>query len=505
MRLDEKLEQYAREDYYPFHMPGHKRRLMGLKEDNPFSIDITEIDGFDNLHHAEDIIAQAQKRACALYGAKRTFYCVNGSTAALLSAVSAATTRNGTLLMARNCHKAVYHGAYLRGLKTVYVYPQAETSYGLNGGILPEDVEEQLKKYPEIEAVLITSPTYDGVVSDVAQIAQIVHQYGKPLIVDEAHGAHFSLASWVPVSALSCGADVVIHSLHKTLPSLTQTALLHVNSDRVSESLISRFMGIYQTSSPSYVFMASMDSCVGLLERDRKALFEEYRKNLFSCREELSKAEHIQLVPESIKGRSGIYDYDPGKIILSVGKCDSINGSKLAEILLEKYHLQMEMTAENYVLALTSIGDSKEGLERLARAVLEIDENLSAGVNTDALKNSVDSCLDTGNIVENATRQDTRVLSCSNNSYKENRQQAVYRISEAMELPVDLRKLEKSVGEISTEFVYLYPPGIPLLVPGERITETLIKDIFRFMKQGLDIQGLSDYNSEYIAVVAVHR
>ena len=270
--LYKELELYGKKDYYPFHMPGHKRNAAVISTDFPFERDITEIDGFDNLHHPEGLILEAQKRAADLYGSKECFFSVNGSTAALLSAVSACVTRGGQILMARNCHKAVYHAVYLRDLKPTYVYPHLEHELGINGGITPSRVKRALEENPDIEAILITSPTYDGVVSDVAGISRIAGEYHIPLIVDEAHGAHFCFSDYFPVSAVELGADIVIQSIHKTLPSMTQTAVLHRCSDRVSSDMLKRFMGIYQSSSPSYILMASIDACMDKIEKDGQEL-----------------------------------------------------------------------------------------------------------------------------------------------------------------------------------------------------------------------------------------
>ena len=259
--LIDDLEEYAQSDYYPFHMPGHKRKSLSFP--NPYEIDITEIDGFDNLHHATGMIKEAEVRGAELYHSKRCFFLVNGSTCGLLSVISAAVPHRGKLLVSRNCHKAVYHGIYLNHLEAVYVYPQPVPGLGIQGGILPEDVENALKKDPDIQAVLMVSPTYDGIVSDVEAIAKIVHKAGLPLIVDEAHGAHFPFgAGCFPESAIYCGADLVIQSLHKTLPSLTQTAILHLRGERVSRSRLERCLQMYQSSSPSYVFMAVMEQCI---------------------------------------------------------------------------------------------------------------------------------------------------------------------------------------------------------------------------------------------------
>ena len=227
--LIRQLELYRDSGYYPFHMPGHKRQAVTEYLSNPYLEDITEITDFDNLHHAEGILKEAQEYAGKIFRTYKSYFLIHGSTAGILAAVSACTQQGGRILMARNCHKAAYHAVYLRDLKPVYLYPSWNETLGLNGGIDPKDVEDELRIHKDIQAVLVTSPTYDGVVSDIKKIAGSVHKYGIPLIVDEAHGAHFGFHPYFPENALKKGADVVIHSLHKTLPSLTQTALLHIN------------------------------------------------------------------------------------------------------------------------------------------------------------------------------------------------------------------------------------------------------------------------------------
>ena len=211
-----------------------------------------------------------------MYGTRKSFFSVNGSTAGILTAISASVKKGGQILVARNCHKAVYHAIYLRELVPTYIYPQSDNDLGINGSISVSRVERYLEENPKIEAVFITSPTYDGVVSDVRQIAEAAHKHGIPLIVDEAHGAHFRFSDYFPVSATDLGADVVIQSFHKTLPAMTQTAVLHLCSERVSEKLIRRFLGIYETSSPSYILMSSLDACVAKLEKDSGRLFDEF-------------------------------------------------------------------------------------------------------------------------------------------------------------------------------------------------------------------------------------
>lgn len=453
--LDKRLEEYAKSDYYPFHMPGHKRQLAD--DMFPSRIDITEIDGFDNLHDAREIIEAAQRRAGALYGAAHTSFLVNGSTCGLLAAVSAAVPRGGKILIARNCHRAVYHAAYLRQLSVEYVFPEIRAE-GIQGAIEPEAVREALDLNKEIGAVVITSPTYDGIVSDISTIADIVHAHGIPLIVDEAHGAHFGFHPYFPQTAVRLGADVVVQSMHKTLPSLTQTALLHVQSGRVAQEKIQRFLDIYETSSPSYVLMAGMERCVRMIEKRGEKLFEAYAGQLRRFYQETSGLKNIRVLPES-------KDRDPSKLLIFGDKL-GLDGKALYEILLKKYHLQPEMCTGSYVLAMTSFADTEEGFERLLAALRDIEGTYDGG--------SQGHQEHTGDFIKRIYQRTEKCLE----PY-----QAWDR--EAVELP-----LGKAAGRISAEFVNLYPPGIPLLVPGEEISEEMTGNIQECISRGLCVQGV---------------
>ena len=469
MNLYDKLLQYQSSEMYPFHMPGHDFA-------NPFLIDITEIEGFDNLHHAEGILKDAQDRAAALYHSEETYFLVNGSTCGILAAVSACMTRGGKILMARNCHKAAYHAAYLRGLDIEYLYPEKEDIFGINGGIHEDIVEKALEEFQDIQAVMITSPTYDGVVSNVEKIAQIVHRKGIPLIVDEAHGAHFGFHEYFPKSSVEMGADLVIHSLHKTLPSLTQTALLHVNGNRVDRECLRRFLDIYQTSSPSYVFMAGMDSCVCLLEKRGGELFESLRRNLEVFYKQTESLGCIYLANHGLMGKSGIHDFDRSKLVISARNA-GFTGNQLANLLRNRYHLELEMAGGSYGLALTSISDTEEGFLRLSEALKEID-----------------ACLE--NKIEKNTEKST--LTIEDIVIKN---EVWCRIHEALESPGESVLLEKAEGKICREFVYLYPPGIPMLVPGEIISREVLGKIRRLVREGYSVQGMADYSAEHIQVM----
>ena len=472
-RLYKKLESYGRSDFYPFHMPGHKRNPLAVDGDFPVERDITEINGFDNLHHAEDLLKRAQEDVARLYGVPESFYSINGSSGAILAAVSAAVGKGGQILIARNCHKAVYHAIYLRDLGATYIYPHEDPRLGINGGISPSRVEMYLAENPEIEAVLITSPTYDGIVSDVARIADVVHNHGIPLIVDEAHGAHFHFSDYFPVSAAELGADVVINSVHKTLPCLTQTGVIHLCSDRVSREKLMRFLGIYQSSSPSYILMSSIDACMDKLEREGDEMFRVFTENLEKARERLGKCKYIRLVTPQACECQRVFDFDRSKLLLSTVD-SSLNGRQLHQILREEFHLEMEMEAENYVLALAAVGDTAEGFERLCEAVEEIDRRESLKYRKEVVEQE---------------------------PVKNGKMKQMMRISEAMDAENERYPLAECIGRTSAEFAYLYPPGIPLIVPGEQISGHFVKNVRRYLEQGCEVQGLSDQTSETVCVV----
>ena len=273
--LIETLIQYNQSSYYPFHMPGHKRNST-LPFPDALSIDITEIDGFDNLHDAKNVIKQAMENAAKLYDAEETRFLVNGSTCGILAAICACTKMGDMVLVARNCHKSVYHALYLQKLLPVYLYPQE--MQGIATEILKEDVEQALRDYPKICAVILVSPTYEGIVSDIAGIAEIVHKFSCTLIVDEAHGAHFGFLEQFPETSVRLGADLVIQSVHKTLPAFTQSALLHIGKEkgkknhRVDKERLYRYLSIFQSSSPSYILMAGIQKSLQIVKEQKEKI-----------------------------------------------------------------------------------------------------------------------------------------------------------------------------------------------------------------------------------------
>ena len=500
--LLERLTEYAGSDAYPFHMPGHKRREIpdGIPGGfpDPYGIDITEIDGFDNLHHAEGILKDAMETVAAIYGADRSWYLVNGSTCGILSAVFAATENGGKILTARNCHKAVYHAICLNRLEAEYLYPEEITEFGINGGIRAEDVRKALEKdamrcagnsgdvrgkITKIQAVLITSPTYEGVVSDIRAIADAAHEYGIPLIVDEAHGAHLEYADQChsfPKSALEYGADIVIQSLHKTLPCFTQTAILHVKGKLVDQDRISRYLSMFQTSSPSYLFMAGMERCIRYMDGDGRNEMVRYEERLEHFMERMEVLQVLEILDREICGKyRTVVGWDPSKIVVSTMRAEDFQGEELAETLRRKYHLEMEMTAPEYVIAMTSLMDTEEGFERLGTALLEIDGVLRRRMESGRKEKAASETPE--GLESKLSHPVRRMLIC-----------------EAMDADTERTAFQDTVGKVSAEFVYLYPPGIPIIAPGEVFTDAIVEKIMAYKAAGLLVQGPADPDADVI-------
>lgn len=471
--LYDELKNYGNSDFYPFHMPGHKRNLKNGRMQELYQIDITEIDGFDDLHNPESIIRDAQMRAAQFYCSEETYFLVNGSTAGILSAVSAVAADGKKLIIARNCHKAVYHAAFLNRMDLEYVYPEYDPEYDIAKDVTEEQVVKKIesilckekisdrkKAADKISGVLITSPTYEGITSKIREIAKSVHRYGIPLIVDEAHGAHLGIHPDYPQSAVSQGADLVIQSAHKSLPAPTQTALLHKNGGLVDSLKLRRYLRIYQSSSPSYILMAGIDEAVSFAQREGRGRLEDMLRYRSIILEEIRECKYIRICP----------DTEPGKLVISV-KNTSMSGRELYDKLRENYHLQMEMAAGTYVIAILTMMDTEEGIHRLIRALKEIDHSLY--------------------------HKEERSLPVFFQDRAPFKAEELWQAYQADSEEVDLCQGE---NKIAAEFVCLYPPGIPILVPGEVISKNMIALTKLYLESGYTIQGIDNCKIKTLAI-----
>ena len=421
MRLEDKLKGL---DTYPFHMPGHKRnKKFGITGSE---IDITEIDGFDNLHCPRGVIADIENDLKKIYKSKKSLISVNGSSMGIMSAIFAVCNRKDKIIVARNCHKSVFNACMLLELKIIYIEPDYDSTNGYYMRLSQETADKAIRENPDAKAMIITSPTYEGFISEI--------ECDIPLIIDAAHGAHLGLGYFPKYP----NGDIVISSLHKTLLSLTQTAVINIYSEKLIER-VKRFNDIFQTTSPSYVLMNSISICADYVLKNRRD-FCAFYENLCDLR--LADTNNLRIM----------YTDDISKIIVSTAGTD-ISGNDLAEILRNKYKIEVEAYYKTYVLLMTSVADEKEKLEYLKKALEEIDEGLICKYEKLIKK---PPCPD-----------------------------------KAMQIKIDDEgdetEIEESVGKVSNEFVYAYPPDIPIIVPNEIISREAIEYIKESVKNGVNI------------------
>lgn len=441
--LYEKLKALSESEMYPFHMPGHKRRLY---KGEPYSIDITEISGFDNLHMPSGLLAELQGKLSSFYNAKESFLLVGGSTCGIMAAIISACPFGGSIIAARNCHRSVYKAIELYNLQPVWIYPETEPYTGICGEITAESVRAAIAQNPSASLVVITSPTYEGVISDAAMIASVCHEHGIPLLCDMAHGAHLPLMKEYPHAF---GADIAITSLHKTLPCLTQTACACIYSDRADRAAFAAALEAFETSSPSYVLMSSADRLASLLESDGDRLSGEYLRRLDDFRTSTSRLEKLRLFsPER-------WSIDKGKLVIDCSRA-SVSGAELFALLRDTYGLECEMASARYVTAMTSICDDDEGFARLADALVRADGEVSC------------ICPKPMPEMPHAVIKTTAYQASRN--------------KEHILLP-----LNEAKGRTSGSYAFAYPPGIPIIAPGEEITEDAVRLIEYISESGTEI------------------
>lgn len=468
-KLEEKLEKYFNENYLPMHMPGHKRNIKLLGEKLPYKIDITEIEGFDDLHHPEGIIKEIEEKAKKIYKSKKSFILVNGSTCGILAGIRSVVNYGDKVLVARNSHKSVYNAIELNCLNPIYVLPKID-KYGINKNVEANDIEKILEKNKDIKLVIITSPTYEGVLSDIKAIVNIAHKYKVPVLVDEAHGAHLKFMENSNFEALNCGADIVIQSLHKTLPALTGTAILHIKGDLVKEEDVRRELSIFETSSPSYILISSIDECLDLIERNGKKLFLDYQENLKYFYNEAKTLKKFKVLGNELlnnNNKKNIEEiekslYDFGKIVV-ITKNTNITGKELSDILRKDYKIEVEMASTYYIIAMTSICDNKESFERLLNALKEIDLKLK------------------------------KTIEDNSASYEIQLPKKEMKINEALNSKKFMLENYKNLeGKISKEYIFAYPPGIPIITPGEVFDKNIINIIEKYMKANIELRSTFD-------------
>lgn len=448
-------------------MPGHKRKTG-------YSTDITEITGYDNLHDPHGIIRDSMDNLKEIYHTRESWYLVNGSTVGILAAVSAVCRPGDKIVMARNCHKAVYHAVRLLRLEALYLYPQYHSRYDFAldmGRAGLEQLDRILAGTEGIKMVVLTSPTYEGIVSDIAAFRDLISRYDDRIVLlaDEAHGAHFPFHEAFPASALERGADLVVQSCHKTLPALTQTALLHLCSERVRRETLADWLAVYETSSPSYILMASAEASVIFMHNRGKNL-RKYVDNLRAFRKKCGQLLHICLISGE---KLPVYDYDMGKLVFCI-KGEKEGGKWLFEKLRDQWNIELEMENLSYAIAMTSVMDEEEDFDYLFDALSALDRELDARPGQ-------------GQVREPDEEMAAPAGSLTVSPVKAVKVMEAWEALEARSRDVPLTE---SDGRTAASYVMIYPPGIPLLVPGEKIMKEMVENLKLYLYNGYNVPGL---------------
>lgn len=461
--LEKYFQHYNEKKLLPLHMPGHQRkRDMGTAL--PYAYDYTEVEELDNLHAPEGILQEAMNRTAAYYGCSDCFYLVNGSSSGLQAGIFTLLEEGDEVVVARNCHRSVFYALSLRKAKIHFLLPEFWEDFSCFGSVSLKEVERLLREFPKSKALIFTSPSYEGVVSDVEGIARLCHENGLFLLVDEAHGAHFSpkRGASFPESAISLGADLVVQSPHKTLCSLTQSAWILGNGERYSREKLSFYLSVFQTTSPSYPLMLSLEKATTLLEREGEALFSHWKEVMMGFRE---KAKGLSCFSFLWEKEEACFAMDFSKIFLRALGIPKLRlGRDLAKLLREDYGIESEMHSGENLLLMTGPFISEEELDRLFLTLKDIERRFGEEKGKPLRSKLLSSAL--------------YQISVADNTLK---------ISEGLKEGEELN-LRDGEGRICLEYLSLYPPGIPLLFPGEKLTAEKIQGIEALEKEGIELQ-----------------
>ena len=461
--LEKYFQHYNEKNLLPLHMPGHQRkRDMGTAL--PYAYDYTEVEELDNLHAPEGILQEAMNRTAAYYGCSDCFYLVNGSSSGLQAGIFTLLEEGDEVVVARNCHRSVFYALSLRKAKIHFLLPEFWEDFFCFGSVSLKEVERLLREFPKSKALIFTSPSYEGVVSDVEGIARLCHENGLSLLVDEAHGAHFSpkRGTSFPESAISLGADLVVQSPHKTLCSLTQSAWILGNGQRYSREKLSFYLSVFQTTSPSYPLMLSLEKATTLLEREREALFARWKEVMIGFREKARTLSYFSFLWEK---EEACFAMDFTKIFLRALGIPRLRlGKDLARLLREDYGIESEMHSGENLLLMTGPFISEDELDRLFIALKDIERRFGEEKGKPLRSKLLSSALYQISIADNTL-------------------QILEGLKEGEEL-----NLRDGEGRICLEYLSLYPPGIPLIFPGEKLTAEKIQGIEALEKEGIELQ-----------------
>lgn len=472
--LFDAVKKYIHDDIIPFHVPGHKQG-KGIQElaayigEMALRMDVNGMEDLDYANNPTGVIMEAQNLMAHAFGAEHSYFLVNGTTSGVQAMILSACEPGSSIIIPRNAHKSTVGGIILSGAMPVYVRPEINMELGITMGVTVESIKKAIKQNPHARAVFIINPSYYGMTSDIKSIVRVAHMHGMSVLADEAHGAHMPFHDDFPLTAMEVGADMSAASIHKTAGSLTQSSVLLSRGEFISHDRIRQFLGLTFTSSASYLLMCSLD-----IARKQLALYvaEMLEKTLGIARwarNEINSVKGLYAFGRELAGQSGCADFDETKLGINVRRL-GYTGYQVETLLREKYNIQVEMSDLYNILAIISLGDRMEDVEALVNALKEISEGRSETVSSTATAMP-------DNLEMIVTPRD-----------------AFYNAKKSV-------KIEEAAGEIAGEMVMAYPPGIPVICLGERITSDMIDYIGLLKEQRCQLQGTSDPKVDYIKVL----
>ncbi len=475
------LVQHSKKNPIQFHIPGHKkgkgiapefREFIG---DNALSIDLINIGPLDDLHQPKGIIKEAQNLAAEAFGADHTFFSVQGTSGAIMAMIMSVCGPGDKIIVPRNVHKSVMSAIVFSGAIPIFIHPEIDEHLGISHGITTDSLIRALEEYPDAKAILVINPTYFGISADLKSIVEIAHSYDIPVLVDEAHGVHIHFHDDLPLSAMQAGADMAATSVHKLGGSMTQSSILNVKGNRVSYKRVQSVLSMLTTTSTSYLLLASLDVARKELAISGRELLDRTIQLANSIRKRINELDHIYCVGDEILEKDAAFDYDPTKLIISV-KDLGLSGFDVEMWLRENYNIEVEMSDLYNILCLITPGDSEEEANILVSALAALCKEralLAAKINTQVLLPEIP------------------ILAVSPRD-------AFY--SETELVPFD-----DSEGRIIAEFIMVYPPGIPIFIPGEIISEENLVYIKKNRDAGLPVQGPEDFDFRMLRVIKEHH
>jgi len=477
------LIEHAKKDPIQFHIPGHKkgagidpefRQFIG---DNALSIDLINIGPLDDLHAPKGMIKRAQDLAAEAFGADHTFFSVQGTSGAIMTMVMTVCGPGDKIIVPRNVHKSVMSAIVFSGATPIFIHPEIDKNLGISHGITTDAVEKALEQHPDAKGVLVINPTYFGISADLKKIVEIAHSYSVPVLVDEAHGVHIHFHEDLPLSAMQAGADMAATSVHKLGGSMTQSSVLNVREGLVSPQRVQSILSMMTTTSTSYLLLASLDVARKRLATEGHELIQKTIELANYTRDKINEIPNISCIGKEILGTKATFDYDPTKLIIPVYEL-GITGYDVEKWLREKYLIEVELSDLYNILCIITPGDTKNDVDTLIKALNELSSEFNAMKEHDDVK-------------ERILLPDIPVLALTPR--------------DAFYSETEIVSFEESAGRIIAEFIMVYPPGIPIFIPGEIITEENLTYIKKNLEVGLPVQGPEDPTLNKIRVIKEHR